>query len=237
MTGGPWSEPPPGTAGQDGGQTEWTLADDAVAPLVSDLSALLEDERRGIQHLAEYFMPGGGYWGGSFERFGQGSHGTDEIGCHDLLSLSLLDAPLPGGAVRDLVMDSRLRDEVSERLRQIDDINLWEASEASLDSAARLWGLLEGRTEGMGDTRLSKLLHRKRPHLIPISDSVVRKVLPLPEGVPDRWRGYLAAFRKDPSLVGRLEGFRRIVASAGHVSPLRVLDVITWMQGRGDRSL
>jgi hypothetical protein len=211
----------------------WTVDSGDVAPLIASLEALLDDEARSIDDLTKYFSPDGGYSGGKFELLGRDAHGSDEIGCHDLLSLNLLDVPIPGPATWDLLMDVELRDDVTRLLGEIDDEDLWEASEDTLNKADELWELLRGQTEGMADTRLSKLLHRKRPHLIPISDSVIIEALPLPDGVPGRWSGYRTAFQLRTDLVENLEGLRESVPTARHVSLLRALDVIAWMRDRG----
>jgi hypothetical protein len=100
----------------------------------------------------------------------------------DLLSVELLDVSLPGGLIRDLLIDTDLRRLATERLADIHDVAIWDAdAPPSLGIADELWHLIDRHvavclrgSEGVGDAKLSKLLCRKRPSLIPITDSVVR---------------------------------------------------------------
>lgn len=75
-----------------------------------------------------------------------------------------------------------------------------------------------------------KLLARKRPHLIPIRDSVVETAL-LP-GVDEWWRPWWATLSDRPDLVVQLEELRA-AAEAGDRSLLRLADIAVWMWHRG----
>jgi hypothetical protein len=102
--------------------------------------------------------------------------------------------------------------------------------------ALQLWRLLRqtGNPWGVGPTTTSKLLARKRPHLIPIYDSVVRKRTGMSND-GSQWTRWFDAFQNDEghAFAARL---RRIRDRAGtpHLSLLRVLDIVLWMDGRGD---
>jgi hypothetical protein len=135
----------------------------AAAELRSRLAAATAEH-----NVRRYFDPAGAYSGAWFERLGQGAHGPNEIGCHDVLSLTLLDVRLPGLLTRDLLTDGTFGYEVKSRLRKIRDIDVW-ADDATddLDAANDLWNLLVTRSSEVGggaaNAKLSKLLARKRP--------------------------------------------------------------------------
>lgn len=71
-----------------------------------------------------------------------------------------------------------------------------------------------------------KLLHGKRPKLIPIYDSRIRSAL----GVSNRnlWEAFWCVMR-DAEVRKALLSLQASFPQAGHLSPLRVLDIIAWM--------
>ena len=84
------------------------------------------------------------------------------------------------------------------------------------------------RLPGVGRTIGTKLLARKRPRLVPIYDSVVARI----SGIGDyHWEPLRQALRAD-GLHDRLLDLREQAALGPHVSALRVLDVVTWMEGK-----
>ena len=82
----------------------------------------------------------------------------------------------------------------------------------------------------VGPTTASKLFARKRPRLRPIYDSVVMKVTDT-EG--NLWEPLRVALRaSDNDLHHRLVALRPRSGLGASASPLRVLDVIAWMEGK-----
>ena len=71
-----------------------------------------------------------------------------------------------------------------------------------------------------------KLLARKRLALFPIRDSVVSKALG--QTAKLWWRPWWQALASAPDIVGRLAEIRE-VSGAGHLSLLRVADIVIWM--------
>ena len=72
------------------------------------------------------------------------------------------------------------------------------------------------------------MLARKRPRLVPIYDSVVARI----SGIGDyHWEPLRHALRAN-SLQERLLDLREQAGLGPHVSALRVLDVVTWMEGK-----
>jgi len=81
----------------------------------------------------------------------------------------------------------------------------------------------------VGPTLASKLIARKRPRLVPVYDSVVRKVLGTKR---DHWEPIRVALREeDHALHIRLLRLKEKADLPEEASALRVLDVIAWMEG------
>jgi hypothetical protein len=145
----------------------------------------------------------------------------------DLAAASLLDVRFGPHVVLELLE----RDECNDLLAKIPtELAIWDApaDELGRDSAAwRLWRQLVS-IPGVSTTRASKLLARKRPHLMPILDSVIVDRLALRE--VDAWQALRAAVT--PELRDRIDGLAG--AATGHgarrPSTLRLLDVATWMR-------
>jgi Family of unknown function (DUF6308) len=101
---------------------------------------------------------------------------------------------------------------------------LWEASDTQLAAVDRLWDLLTRGPDGVGPARASKLLARKRPRLVPVTDSVVVRWIDAPE---ETW----AAIRyclQDESLRRSVKRLRPSHARKT-TTVLRLLDVTLWM--------
>lgn len=79
----------------------------------------------------------------------------------------------------------------------------------------------------MGQTRTSKLLAAKRPHLISIHDSVVEKAFGK-SGSADHWTDMRDLFKENPELVKKLKEVSK--AAGKDISAIRALDVILWME-------
>ena len=79
----------------------------------------------------------------------------------------------------------------------------------------------------LGETKVSKLLARKRPRLLPVYDEVVKKQVGNPVNI---WESLRVALQADEGLLAAR--LRRIGDEAGgaHLSVLRVFDVVTWME-------
>ena len=95
------------------------------------------------------------------------------------------------------------------------------------DSAAsRLFSLLKDILgEGRSVAR-HKLLARKRPGLIPVSDSKTRREL---WGEGAWWRPWWEALTEDPTIVEQLGDIRQKAGTpAAHLSILRTADIIIW---------
>lgn len=169
----------------------------------------------------------------------------------DLLSPGLLSYPIKGkylermlvsgeepGPYERLFRAMRLVVEQSEygrdKFEDVPSDMLWEVNKST-------WGLVvaaaqaarfrdEGRSSNLTSVAVSKILHRKRPHLIPLIDRRVRSF-------------YGAMRSSDQELLERLhsdyctnlselktlaEGRR--LANGHEMTPLRALDIVIWME-------
>ena len=188
-------------------------ADGARQRLIADLGT------PGLREAVTlFFDPRQPFAGKTFDSLGRNP--PDEITSDDLFAVTLLDVRWPPLAVRFLLVDQAPR--ASELLGMIDiDKDLWD-NDADLEQAAPMWKLL-CNLHGVADTRASKLLARKRPRLIPITDSVVVSAVGT-RGTT--WATLQYCFRD--------EQFRQSVmalrpTSATDISLLRVFDVAMWM--------
>lgn len=173
------------------------------------------------QLIVSFFEPGGPFAGSTFDDLPDNPR--DEFSAGDLLAASLLDVRFEPRAVRAL-LETR-PSSLSELLAEIpDDVDLWRATEEDLRPAYALWTEVR-RLPGVGATKTSKLLARKRPRLIPIVDSVIREALPLGN---DSWASLQAALQ-DEHVRTSVEAIRPPwIAST--ISTLRLLDAATWMR-------
>jgi hypothetical protein len=78
----------------------------------------------------------------------------------------------------------------------------------------------------------SKLLAAKRPGLLPLEDSLVRKALKTKRR--DIWR-VIHCLLRDPVILKGLKKLRRAVPAARGLTLDRILDIVAWRKGRGDR--
>ena len=76
---------------------------------------------------------------------------------------------------------------------------------------------------------------RKRPHLIPIEDSVVNRVIGLGRG-GDSWRLWWEAFQAEGDYLEERATKLRAAIGRPELSTLRVFDVMLWMWGKANPS-
>lgn len=161
----------------------------------------------------------------------------DHFDIADVASLSLLSVTLNGPMARELMKNPDLSTELAREpdrdLADLTDIDVQRLeSDEGLNGA---WRLIR-HIHGVGPTRTSKLLARKRPRLVPIWDSVISRVLGL-----DGTRGYWTAFHRaltadSRALDERLSILADKAGVADRYSRLRVLDILAWMYGRDEKN-
>lgn len=147
------------------------------------------------------------------------------ISAEDLLAVSLLDVAFGPSAVRSLLFDSAYQTRVSTGLTDIPhDRPLWEVD--NLDAAHTLWDTFQELPK-VGYVKAGKLLARKRPHLIPIVDQVVERLVQAPSGE------YWSTFRDFFEQADSKEAVQRLIPPGvtENVPLLRIVDAAIWMMG------
>lgn len=204
------------------------------------LEALLAPggEKVAVAVLQRYFapLPAGGYTGAYFERLGGGGDRPDVADTFtpdDIVAVSMLSVTVPAPAVLQL-LEAR-RPEMSDLLAKIPtDVAL---AELTADEVGDAWPVRDVYREllaipGIGVTTATKLLARKRPHLVPVLDAVVTAELSVVKG--RYWVPLHAWLTADECAQHRRLKQLRLAAGLGpEVSVLRVFDVLAWMVGSG----
>jgi hypothetical protein len=182
--------------------------------------------------LAEYFDPHGGFGGSWFDRLESDPWGPNQFGIHDLLAITFLDVEVPSHTAARILFAPDVKEDLKERLTAVPEgTPLWEAGQEAYQAAERAFEAL-GKLPGIGPVIAGKLLARKRPELVPITDSVVPRGLVRP-GETDLWSSFWHVLRgaldSEKDLVRRLAELKEEIPEAAAASLLRILDVALWM--------
>lgn len=180
--------------------------------------------------------------GGSSRRSSwSGPSHPDRFDISDVASLSLLSVTLNGQIAHELTKKDQESDELARVLALEPDRDL---GELTVDQVEKLngregldpdWNLIK-KIHGVGRTRTSKLLARKRPRLIPIWDSVIARVLGLPT-TKSYWIYFHTALTADDfSLDKRLSELAQKAGVGERYSRIRVLDILAWMYGKDEKN-
>lgn len=205
------------------------------------------DPEKGKQLAAQYFeesssFPGTGTFTGShFESFAGAPNPVNEVTAADLLAVQTLAVTVSSRAALGILETYAQR--ISELLSDIDptlkleevrDEGDFEAVLGKNSSAQALWDLLrrnnpEAKRWNLGATTASKIMARKRPHLIPIDDSVVTRVIG--RGTASSWRMWRDELLADNCLIERADEIKEHVERTD-LSTLRALDIVLWQYGK-----
>lgn len=171
------------------------------------------------------YFHSGEYTGRFFERLGRDERWTaNAFTPTDVVAVSMLGVNVPASAALELLTGERAS-RISGLLSQLDDVPLHEVQMDLLGEgqpATALWQELE-EVPGLGRTKRSKLLARKRPALIPVFDRRIEHRLDIGEEIWAPFHGCL-----DEALVCSLTDMRASVGGIEDISLLRVLDVAVW---------
>src|SRR5690625_700709 len=192
---------------------------------------------RGTEYITGYFDRG--ISGAQFNSFRSDPEASNRIPLADLDSVNLLALSVPWAA--GLAILGTNADRITDLLTQIPDRPLGTLEKPEFEkhlgpksAAMDLWRLLRGKGrreyDGMGPARVSKLMARKRPHLIPIRDSIVVRVA----GFKDRdndWELWWQTLRENEELESQAERLRQ-AAKQPELSTLRVFDILLWYHGK-----
>ncbi len=211
---------------------DWSPKPEVVSRVGGEIRDIL-DSLGTARLLHEYYNPDRPFAGVTFDLLGEGGDAKrDVVSETDLLAVSLLDTPYPAKAVRLLIQQEPTRREISQLLHEVPPRTpLWRAEDEALDAANAVWDYVKhlgGGRIGLGQTRISKLLARKRPHLIPISDSIVSRVIERAlKG--SHWGVLRECLRHPDPLRARLDELKAEAQVDDRISLLRILDVSLWM--------
>jgi hypothetical protein len=199
----------------------------------------LLDQDATLRDLRRYFEdtppPGRPYTGRRFESLSGGGdrpETANRFTADDLAAVTTLSVSVPA-EVAIQILDESLGNQLADYLAKIptstaladDDADQHITTESPAQQA---WRLLMD-CHGISWVTASKLLARKRPHLLPVYDDVVRCALQHP--VNDNWAALRAALRADGNALDqKLHGLREAAEIDPRVSALRVLDVALWMR-------
>lgn len=191
-----------------------------------------------VEALRTYFTPrpAGRFSGAHFERLGGGGDRPGvayEFTAEDLVAVATLAVNISGEAAIEILETRRAR--LHELLRAIPTDRA--LADLTAEEVGPAWPVRDLYREllsvdSIGETSATKLLARKRPHLVPILDSVVTDELGIIKG--NYWvplHAWLTA--EERAAHSRLDQLRATAGLGPEISVLRVFDVLTWMTGKG----
>jgi Family of unknown function (DUF6308) len=187
------------------------------------------------QVLLDYLDVRNGYAYPGYDRLV--TNGSAELVDGDLLAPVLIGAHVDEG--RFLLLQEMLP--ALEAVADLPEVPLQDADDDHVLCVAGLFGILdEPRYAGRGvrGTIVSKVLHRKRPELVPLYDSRIFEAYTAPGAIPratDRsWQDFmeLLCMQMREDLQTEREGFlalERLAADEGKpLTQLRILDILVW---------
>ena len=197
-------------------------------------------EHDGIKLVEPYYDPQQPYTGAYFELIGSDDNHPDRFTAVDLYAVSMLAVQVPAKAGIGILLEQA---ELFESLlSRVPDVHIKDLSREEFqrdlgpDSVAlELWDRLRrnGADEkrwNVGPTTASKIMARKRPHLIPIEDSVVDRVTQ--RGKRDSWKMWWQAFHDGGDYLEARADQIRAAVDRPDLSTLRVFDVMLWSWGK-----
>jgi hypothetical protein len=185
--------------------------------------------------LLDYLDPRNGYAYPAYDTLV--TNGSTELVDGDLLAPALMGVHL------DRARFSLLRDMLPalEAVSDLPPVSLQDADDDHVLCVAGIFGMLdEPRYAGRGvrGTIVSKVLHRKRPDLVPLYDSRIFEAYTAPGSIPrstDRsWQQFMALLCRQmrADLHAEATAFaelEQLAADAGTpVTQLRILDILVW---------
>lgn len=180
----------------------------------------------------------GNYTGAHFHELTvAGPSHPDRFDIADIASLALLSVTLNGKMAKQLTKRGEETSALEAKLSREPDRDLAGLSAEEIahlehpdNGLYQAWKQI-GTIHGIGQTRTSKLLARKRPRLVPIWDSVISSVLGLPD-TKHYWTAFHTALTMDGGkLDERLGTLAQKAGVAERYSRIRVLDILAWMHG------
>jgi hypothetical protein len=191
-----------------------------------------ERDKKGLPSTGSYFDE----WAG-----GGDTANRDVIMDSDAVAVSMLSVTVPAKALVGLA-DPETAARITELLKQIPtDVPLSSLSSEKATAlltgsgpAALLWEELRSTANnrwGIGATTASKIMARKRPHLIPIWDEVIGQVIGK-RSSRHQWMNWHRLLTDGSGLPERLAEVHRLSGVERPLSELRIMDVILWRHGK-----
>lgn len=209
------------------------------------LHPILEDTEGCVQLLEDYYRGSGKFGlprtGSHFDHWDGGGDRRailNTLTADDFVAVSFLYVDVPPEA--SVALLGNMRRDVEILLEKIPhDKHLADLTTPEFEShlgpespAQQLWDLLTGKHSyswGIGATTASKIMARKRPRLIPITDTLVANLV---GRTGNYWLQWHTALTDGSGLPDRLAAIRAKARIEQQPSPLRVLDIVLWMHAR-----
>ncbi|MFF5502006.1 DUF6308 family protein [Streptomyces roseolus] len=179
------------------------------------------------------------YTGSRFERLAGGGD-RPETANHftpaDIIAVATLSVDIPARAALNL-LEPAGHAPYTALLAQIPlDLDLAATDDerhiAEGSPAWTLWRTLR-EVDGIGPITAGKLLARKRPHLLPVYDAVIKRVFERPATDLTFWSDVRHALRADDHrLATHLEDTRTLAGIGNDIGILRTLDTAAWLHGK-----
>lgn len=173
----------------------------------------------------------------AYDRFAGGK--PNELTDGELLTPILLNVRM---SIDSFVGLKAIRPELERLLAAVpSDTHLAGVTDDEIDKVARLFGVLDkARPHGVRMTTLAKVLHRKRPKLIPLYDGFVEAAYLGSRIEPQRGRAtsrYAAVLMHEMKADLQHPGWAGVVdagVTPPELTPLPALDVVAWRVGRDE---
>lgn len=197
------------------------------------MASVRDLERCAAEHFFDYTRPGTARAFQAYDRIGDPS----TLEPVDLLAPALLDAPIRGRYVIEMFGEESPYRTLRRAMQAVLDTSESRSArfeDQDLDATEGPWALVRAAltasdaTPGMKASMVTKILHRKRPLLVPIFDSKVAAFFGESSRKPGQlWPKLQADLRSNAAWLGELGAVTRTPDDRA-VSPLRVLDIIVW---------
>jgi hypothetical protein len=197
------------------------------------MATVFQLSRCAAQHLRDYLDPAGGRAFATYDRVGDAA----TLLPADCFAPALLNAPLTGREVRAMYQPDgpfrHLRDTMQAVLADERACSS-RFEEQDLDSPDGPWALIRAAlvasdsTPGIKASKVTKILHRKRPRLVPIFDSKVASFYEVSTRMPSKLWPLLKVeiANHGPWLSGLANSYSCPDGRA--ITSLRVLDIVVW---------
>lgn len=195
---------------------------------------LLVDDAEAL--VADYLDPGHGFAWPAYDTLE--TNGSSTLVTGDLLAPTLLEAHVDPSRFRVL---SEMLPEL-QSVAALPPVALHDADDATIDAVAGLFAVLDTphyHRRGIRGTIVSKVLHRKRPDLVPLYDSRIDAAYRASGQVPHEthrsWQQFMglicrlmrADLQRHSDVFTSLQVFAR--GRGAELTWLRILDICIWM--------